>query len=188
MIGKIWPGLWRDVVLNSILASSLVPPRVRSWSLRKYGMEIGDRVYVSPRVWFGSKRVALGDGTFVNYGCRFNTTAPISIGERCAIGMDVVFITASHEIGPHERRAGVETAAPITVGSGVWIGARAVLLPGVTIGDGVVIASGAVVTRDCAQDGVYGGVPARRIRDLPDRTAETGVATITRQPPTATAQ
>lgn len=167
MINRVWPGLWRDIVLNSLFASPIVPPRARSMALRTYGMSIGDHVYVSPGVWFGSKRISLGTGTFVNYGCRFNTSAQVSIGPACAIGMDVLFITASHHIGPPTRRAGKETTAAITIGSGVWIGARAVILPGVTIGDGVVIASGAVVRHDCDSDGLYGGVPARRIKDLP---------------------
>ncbi|WP_425269614.1 DapH/DapD/GlmU-related protein [Gordonia alkanivorans] len=80
--------------------------------------------------------------------------------------MDVLFVTDTHELGPHSRRAGENKSAPIKVGNGVWIGARAVILPGISIGDGVVIASGAVVAADCENDGLYAGVPARRIKTI----------------------
>lgn len=163
---RVWPGLWRDVVLNTVIASPAVPPRLRSVLLRRYGMDIGKRAYISPTVWFGSRRVSIGDGSFINYGCRFNTSSPITIGARCDIGTDVSFVTDSHEIRDHQRRAGANTSQPIFVGDGVWIGARAVILPGVKIGDGAVIAAGAVVTKDCTSDGLYGGVPARRLRVL----------------------
>jgi acetyltransferase-like isoleucine patch superfamily enzyme len=110
--------------------------------------------------------VSVGAGSFVNYGCRFNTSSPVVIGERCNIGMDVAFVTDTHEPGTHGRRAGANTSAPIFVGDGVWIGARATVLPGVTIHDGAIIAAGAVVTKDCVADGLYGGVPATQIRQL----------------------
>lgn len=166
ILRRMWPGLWRDLLLNTLFASALVPVPLRTRLLRLYGLKIGRGVFVSPTVWFGSKRVSIGDRSFVNYGCRFNTTAPIVIGADCAVGMDVVFATDSHELGGHDRRAGAGTAAPITVGSGVWIGARAVLLQGVTVGDGAVIAAGAVVVRDCPADGLYAGVPAALVRSL----------------------
>ena len=64
-------------------------------------------------------------------------------------------------------RAGALFLAPLVVSSGCWIGARAVLLPGLTIGEGCVVGAGAVVTKDCLPIGLYAGIPARRIRDLP---------------------
>lgn len=108
----------------------------------------------------------IGQGTFVNYGCMFNTTAPITLGQNCDIGMNVLFVTSSHELGPAERRAGAATADPIEIGDGTWIGANAVILPGVTVGAGCVIAAGAVVVRDCDANGLYAGVPARKVRSL----------------------
>ncbi|WP_308493924.1 acyltransferase [Microbacterium terrisoli] len=75
-----------------------------------------------------------------------------------------MFVTATHVVGDATRRAAAATSAPIVVGDGVWIGARAIILPGVSIGDGCVIAAGAVVARDCEPHGLYGGVPAMRIR------------------------
>ena len=89
--------------------------------------------------------------------------------------METLFITSTHEAGTHAGRAGALAAAPISVGEGTWIGARVTVLPGVTIGPGCVIAAGAVVTADCRSDGLYAGIPARRVRDL-DLQIETGFA------------
>jgi acetyltransferase-like isoleucine patch superfamily enzyme len=78
-----------------------------------------------------------------------------------------MLLTTGHDLGPHEQRAGELTAAPIVVGDGAWIGARSVVLPGITVGPGAVVAAGSVVTTDCEPDGLYAGVPAVRKRELP---------------------
>ena len=91
---------------------------------------------------------------------------PIEVGERCSFGMRVTLVTSTHALGTASQRAGDLTAKPIRIGSGTWIGATATILPGVTIGDGCVIAAGAVVTRDCEAGWLYGGVPAVKIKHL----------------------
>jgi maltose O-acetyltransferase len=78
-----------------------------------------------------------------------------------------MFCTSTHEIGSRERRGGKSISIPIKVGNGCWIGARSMILPGVTIGDGCIIAAGSVVTKDCEPNGLYAGTPAKRIKDLP---------------------
>jgi acetyltransferase-like isoleucine patch superfamily enzyme len=83
-----------------------------------------------------------------------------------AVGPGVYFITGTHRIGSHTQRAGPVIAAPIRVGDGVWIGARAILLPGVTVGAGAIVAAGAVVTRDVPADTLVAGVPAQVKRSL----------------------
>ncbi|MFD7007654.1 acyltransferase [Rhodococcus jostii] len=124
------------------------------------------RCSVSPGVWFGSRRVSIGAGTFINYDCMFNTAAQISIGSNCDIGMGALFITGSHEMNHHTRRAGAAIASPIIVSDGVWIGARVTILPGTVIGRGAVIGAGAVVRGEVEPNAVYAGVPATKIRDL----------------------
>lgn len=164
-------GVWRDVVLNRLLASSLVPVRARWRLLRLYGLKI-DGCHISPHVWIGSTRLSVGRDTFINYGCMFNTSAPITIGRNCDLGMQVLIATSTHEIGPAGRRAGAAIARPVVIEDGCWVGARVTILPGVTIGSGSVVAAGAVVTEDLTPNGVYAGVPAKRIKDL-----DQGVAT-----------
>lgn len=162
---RLWPNLGRDLLLNGLLATPLLPRPLRWRLMRVFGMEV-ENSRLSPRCWIGSRKLAIGEGTFVNYHVRFNTAGGITIGRRCDIGMGVSFVTQSHELGSHERRAGRAITAPIVVGDGVWIGAHAVILPGVTIADGAIIAAGSLVTKDCEPDALYLGSPAAKVQDL----------------------
>jgi len=111
--------------------------------------------------------VSFAEGSFVNVGCFFDGNARVRLGAGVQIGMHTVFVTASHEISEQrDRRAGANTAAPIDVEDGVWIGARATILPGVVIGRSTVIGAGALVVKSCEADSVYFGSPARKIRSL----------------------
>jgi maltose O-acetyltransferase len=158
--GAVW-GTW----VNAVLASPLVPRPLRAALLRATG--VPTRAWnIAPHCFFGGRDVTIGRGTFVSARCLFDPFAPITIGERVAVAMEVSFVTSSHEPGPPDRRAGAVTASPITVGDGCWIGARATILGGVSVGEGCVVAAGAVVTRSCEPHGLYAGVPARRVRDL----------------------
>lgn len=80
--------------------------------------------------------------------------------------MNVTFMNSDHDVADSERRAGMYHPKPIIVGDGCWIGANSLIMPGVTIGNGAVIAAGSVVTRDCECDCLYGGVPAKKIKEL----------------------
>lgn len=80
------------------------------------------------------------------------------------LGPGVHIYTATHPLDPIERSSGREFAKPVVIGDDVWIGGGAMIMPGVTIGSRVVIASGAVVTKDIPDDMVVGGNPARTIR------------------------
>jgi len=128
-------------------------------------MRLG-RCRIKPGVFFGSALVSIGDRSFVNYGAFFDGSAAISVGPDCSIGYQAMFIASTHDLGPSSSRAGGDKAKQIEVARGCWIGARAVILGGVTIEEGCVIAAGSVVTSNCSSNGLYAGVPARRIRDL----------------------
>lgn len=154
----------RDWLLNSAAASPLLPCRARRWVYRRLGLDIRGRVY--PRCYFGGGEVTIGAGAFVNVGCFFDTSAPVNVGTSCHLAQQVTVCTSTHEPGPNRQRAGALTSLPVQIGAGCWVGARALILPGVAIGAGCVIAAGAVVTRDCEPDGLYAGVPAERVRDL----------------------
>lgn len=166
LLRSAWPALKRDLLFNTLASSILVPLDLRWLLYRALGADVAPS-RIKPHVWVGNRSLKIGKGTFVNYRVKFNTLGSIAIGERCNIAMDVSFVTQSHELGSSSRRAGKNTARPIVVGNGVWIGTRAMVLPGVTIGDGCVVAAGAVVASDCEPNGLYAGVPARRVKDLP---------------------
>ena len=82
---------------------------------------------------------------------------------------EVQILTATHPIDPEPRRLGWEYAEPVTIGDNVWLGAGAIVCPGVTIGAGTVVGAGAVVTRDLPSDIVAVGAPARVLRRIGDR-------------------
>ncbi|KQQ95823.1 hypothetical protein ASF62_04900 [Leifsonia sp. Leaf325] len=108
--------------------------------------------------------VVIGADVFINRDAylRPGTT----IGDRVNLGPFVRLITDTHEIGQAIRRAGKVRHDPISIGDGTWIGASATVIGGVTIGSGVIIAAGSVVTTDIPDNVIAGGVPARVIRTL----------------------
>jgi len=155
-----------DLLLNIVAKSHFCPKQWRRAIYRLAGMRIG-QADIWPGVGFAGTRCSIGDGSWINHETTFDCEqADITIGKSVGVAMGVTFVTSSHIMGPPERRAGIMQHQPITVEDGVWIGACAVILPGCTIGHGCVIAAGAVVTKSCEPNGLYGGVPAKRIKDL----------------------
>ncbi|MCA0970859.1 sugar O-acetyltransferase [Halobacillus litoralis] len=110
------------------------------------------------------KNIEVGKNVFINSGCRFQDQGGITIGDGSLIGHNVVLATLNHDMNP-EKRSTLHPAR-ITIGTNVWIGANATVLPGVTIGDGEVIAAGAVVTKDVESNVVAGGVPAKPLKTI----------------------
>ena len=105
--------------------------------------------------------LTLGDRVYLNAGCVVLDSAPVTIGSHSMLGPGVHIYCADHHRDAEKRRAGIERALPVTIGADVWIGGGAILLPGVTIGDGAIVAAGAVVSRDVAPGSRVAGIPAR---------------------------
>jgi maltose O-acetyltransferase len=105
--------------------------------------------------------ITIGRDTFVNYGCIFLDVGRITIGDACQIGPAVQIYTADHPRDPALRRAGFESAIPVTIGDNVWLGGGAIILPGVTIGDNAIVGAGSVVTRSVPAGATVAGNPAR---------------------------
>jgi acetyltransferase-like isoleucine patch superfamily enzyme len=108
------------------------------------------------------KNLTIGKRVFINSGCKFQDQGGITIGDDVLIGHNVVIATLNHSFDP-ERRGDLEPC-PVKIGNKVWIGANATILPGVTVGEGAIVAAGAVVTKDVASLTVVGGVPAKVIK------------------------
>lgn len=102
-------------------------------------------------------------GVYINAFCTVLDTARVSIGARSMLGPGVHIYCADHHHEVAGRQKGLERALPVVVGREVWIGGHATLLPGVTVGDGAIVAAGAVVTRDVAPGSTVAGVPARQV-------------------------
>lgn len=154
--------------INYILSLPFVTPDIR-WKLMKtLGNPDISSSYIEKYNNFTGFNTSVGEGTFINQGSYFDSTAPVVIGKSVGIGPRCTFLTGSHQIGPANARIeGGANHAAILVEDGCWIGGNVTILPGVTVGKGCVVAAGAVVTQDCEPNGLYAGVPARRIRDLP---------------------
>lgn len=140
----------------------------RAGLLRELFGAIGPRAEIEPpfRCDYGFN-IRAGAGLYMNFGCVVLDCAAVEFGDGVLVGPGAHFYAATHPVDAATRRTGRELAKPIRVGSEVWIGGRAVIGPGVTIGDGAVIGAvigaGAVVTRDVGPGAVVGGVPARAL-------------------------
>lgn len=130
-----------------------------------FGYKVPDTFRVFPpfNTDFG-RNTRVEENVFINAGCQFQDQGGITIGEGSLIGHNVVLATLNHEIDPARRQICVP--APIKIGKNVWIGSNSTILPGVSIGDNSLIAAGAVVTKDVAENTIVGGVPAKFIKSI----------------------
>lgn len=153
--------------LVNIILWGLPPTRMFSFRrllLRLAGIDLAQDVAVCGQGWFfGPGRVQIGTGTWLSPRVLVYThaDASIAIGDACDIGPFVRILTGSHEIGPADRRAGIGTAKPVSIESGCWIGANTLILGGVTIGRGTIVAAGSVVISDLPANCLAAGVPAK---------------------------
>lgn len=112
--------------------------------------------------------IKLGDNFFANCNCMMIDVAQITFGDNCMLGPNVSVYTAGHPIHPDTRNSGYEYGKSVTVGDNVWIGGSVTIVPGVHIGNNVVIGAGSVVTSDIPDMVVAAGNPCRVIRKITD--------------------
>lgn len=143
-----------------------------AWYRIVLGWYIGPKAFIfmglhvqMPGIRTSGKKVFIGKGSLVNHGCRFHSGGGIVIGENVSISAGTWLITGTHDINDSQFAVSYK---PIAIGNYVWIGVRATVLSGVTIGEGAIVMAGAMVTRDVPPYAVVGGVPAKIIgeRDL----------------------
>ena len=141
------------------------PEELREIIGRLIGKKVDDAFRLFPPFYtdFG-KNITIGKEVFINSGCHFQDQGGIEIGDGTLIGHNVVLATINHDLDPEKNRK--NHYAPIKIGSHVWIGSNATVLPGVTIGDWAVVAAGAVVTKDVPPMTVVGGVPAKVLKQI----------------------
>ena len=121
-----------------------------------------------PGVWIAPGRgLVLGDDVDLALGVLITTSGGVIIGDRTLIGYRAQIISANHRVPEARGRifgSGHERA-PVVIGEDVWIGGNSMIMPGVTVGDGAVVAAGSVVTADVEPFAIVGGVPAKKIKD-----------------------
>lgn len=117
--------------------------------------------------------LSIGRSSFINHGTSIAALERVELGENATIGPHCMILDNDfHRLEP-ERRQELPPSRPVVLGNNVWLGARVIVLPGVTIGDNTVVAAGSVVTRDLPPGVVAAGVPAKVLRALPsERIAE----------------
>lgn len=119
---------------------------------------------LSPFIVDYGKNIKMGKNVFINHYCYFMDGGGITIGDNVFFGPYVGLYTANHPLQFKERNEGLEEAKPINIGDNCWFGANVSVMPGVTIGNGCVIASGSVVNNDVPDNSVVAGVPAKVVK------------------------
>lgn len=178
--------LWRKIVLKqgpcSILRKviyrirgghigkgSNLPPHLVTWPHQVF---IGDNCILQPDIFFNydhywtpGPSILIGHRTFIGRGTEFNIQGRIEIGDDCLIASGCVFVDHDHGKDPEKSmNTQPNEIKPISIGNNVWIGTRCIVLKGVSIGDGSIVAAGSVVTKSISQGELWGGVPAKSLR------------------------
>ena len=140
----------------------------RAALLKEMFAAVGEGCWIEPpfHANWGGRNVTLGDFVYANFGLTLVDDTYITVGDETMIGPNVVIATARHPLDPELRRRALQSNAPVRIGRNCWIGAGAILLPGVTVGDNTVIGAGSVVTRDLPANVLAVGNPCRVLRGI----------------------
>ncbi len=147
--------------------------RARVQILRSLGFQIGHgtTMWDTPKFVGGrplNKKISIGNSCLLTIDSYWDLAAPIRLGNFVTLAPQVMLLTGSHDFHDPRNRAGKLEACPVTICDGVWLGARSMILPGVTVGEGAIVGAGAVVTKDVPPHTLVAGVPAVCIRKLPE--------------------
>jgi maltose O-acetyltransferase len=167
-------GLHPSLLLAQFILAILPPytgGRLRTLVLRSIGFSIGNgtQFWDTPAILGNGniyQRLVIGEDCLISIACFIDLASKITLGDRVGVGPHCMLLTGDHDYGDDQNRVGQLAPLPIHVGDGTWLGARSLILPGVTIGKGAVIAAGAIVTKDVPPNTVVAGIPAKVIRYL----------------------
>jgi len=146
----------------------------REHLLSKMFAEIGENCYIEPPLhanWAG-KNVHFGKNVYANFNLTLVDDTHIYVGDYTMFAPNVVVTTAGHPVDPELRERVYQFNLPVHIGRNVWIGAGAVILPGITIGDNSVIGAGSIVTKDIPSNCVAYGNPCRVVREIGEHDRE----------------
>ena len=143
------------------------PDEIQELFAKLTNTELNETLNVIPpfNTDFG-KNIHIGQRVFINSGCKMQDQGGIYIGDDVLIGHNACLLTLNHEMDP-ENRADMHPK-PIHIEDKAWLGSNVTVLPGVTIGEGAIVAAGAVVTKDVESNTIVGGVPAKIIKRISD--------------------
>lgn len=161
---KITPRLIRPLgrLVMAMTSGFIVPRRVRPWVLTRLGHDVHRTSTIESSTFIGAMTgLTVGPKAYINRGCFIDLVASVSIGPRTHIGPQVMILTSTHAARTAAGEVGSVGGNQVQIGADVWIGARAIILPGVSVADGVTIGAGSTVVSDCVAGLTYVGSPAR---------------------------
>jgi len=155
--------VWWTAIVNmfaSTLPDDPFSSRLRAYIYRGLSLCFGDAPAIKGGCRINGFGLRIGNRVFINRSCYFDLSAPIHLGDNVVVGHHTTFVTADHDDGEPERRAGPVKPRSIVVENGAWIGCGCIILPGVTIGRGSIVAAGSLVRKDVPPNTKVAGVPA----------------------------
>ena len=156
-----------DVFVNKVFASYIIPYKIREYMYRLIGIKMGKNSAIHAKCYVSGKNITIGNHSYLNKECIIDAChGRISIGNNVGVAYRCQLLTTNHDYSDGNKRTGKVSGADIVIEDGCWIGAGAIILPGVTVKNGGVVAAGSVVTKDCEENCLYAGNPARKIKEL----------------------
>ena len=142
----------------------LIPNPLRNWYLRLFGIRIGGGKSCIHRgcKFFHVGKMSVGQNTVINFGCYLDNRRGIYIGNNVGIAHNTKIYTLGHDLDDSQFKT---KGAPVSIEDNVFIFSNALIMPGITIGEGAIVLAGSVVTKDVEPWTIVGGNPARKIRD-----------------------
>lgn len=143
----------------------------REAMLKEMFAEIGEGCYLEPPFHsnFGGGHVHFGKGIYANFNLTLVDDTHIYVGDYTMFGPNVTIATAGHPILPELRQKGYQYNMPVRIGKNCWLGAGVIVMPGITIGDNVVVGAGSIVTKNIPSNVVAAGNPCRVLREVNER-------------------
>ena len=149
---------WHVLGLPLLRSQLITSSRFRCWLLRRFGAQIGSAVYIKPGVrvkfpWY----LTVGDHTWLGEDLWIDNLAPVTIGAHCCLSQGAYLCTGNHDWTTSNMKL---FRKPIRCETGSWVGAKAVICPGVTIGSGAILTAGAVAQKSVPPFEIHSGNPA----------------------------
>ena len=161
---------WREFVLfvvNTLCRGTRLYRLKREMLNTCYNISIAPNTKIVGPIYVGNcSTIKIGKESWIGRDLKVYGDGLVEIGDRCDLAPEVAFITGTHEIGEHDRRAGKGKLLSIHIGNGCWIGTRAMIYGSITIGNGSVIAAGSFVNKCFENDLMIAGVPAKKLKGL----------------------
>lgn len=146
----------------------------RNKLMKKMFAEVGDNCYIESPFYanFGGKNIHFGKNIYCNFGVTMVDDTHIFVGDNTMFAPKVTVATAGHPILPELREKSYQYNMPVHIGKNCWIGSGAIILPGISIGDNVVVGAGSVVTKDLPDNVVAVGNPCKILREISEKDKE----------------